>query len=144
MNNGVIKYQSLKKVKFMKPPCEIVVRIILPRIRSMIVNQLFNKYGLTQQEIARRLGLTQPAVSYYLSEKRGLKGENLLKKREVREAVEKIAKGIAENTLNKLDALVEMCRLCKTLRASKKFICEIYKQTGGFPEICDVCDEITK
>jgi len=144
VNNGVIKYQSLKKVKFMKPPCEIVVRIILPRIRSMIVNQLFNKYGLTQQEIARRLGLTQPAVSYYLSEKRGLKGENLLKKREVREAVEKIAKGIAENTLNKLDALVEMCRLCKTLRASKKFICEIYKQTGGFPEICDVCDEITK
>ncbi|MCD6164185.1 MAG: winged helix-turn-helix transcriptional regulator [Candidatus Odinarchaeota archaeon] len=128
----------------MKPPCEIVVRIILPRIRSMIVNQLFNKYGLTQQEIARRLGLTQPAVSYYLSEKRGLKGENLLKKREVREAVEKIAKGIAENTMNKLDTLVEMCRLCKTLRASKKFICEIYKQTGGFPEICDVCDEITK
>lgn len=131
-------------VKLMKPPCEIVVRIILPKIRSMIVNQLFNKYGLTQQEIAKRLGLTQPAVSYYLSEKRGLKGESLLKNREVREAVDRIAKGIAENTMDKLGALVEMCRLCKTLRASKRFICEIHKQASGFPEICDICDEITK
>jgi len=128
----------------MKPPCEVIVRIILPRIRSMIVNQLFNKYGLTQQEIAKRLGLTQPAVSYYLSEKRGLKGENLLKNCEVKEAVDKIAKGIAEKTMDKLNALIEMCRLCKTLRSSKKFICEIHKQTGGFPEICDICDEITK
>jgi len=128
----------------MKPPCEVVVRVILPKIRSMIVNQLFNKYRLTQQEIAQRLGLTQPAVSYYLSEKRGWKGKNLLRNREVKEVVDKIAKGIAENTMDKRSVLVEMCRLCKALRVSKKFICEIHKQTGKFPEFCDICDEIIK
>jgi len=126
----------------MKPPCEVVVRVILPKVRSMIVNQLFNKYGLTQQEIAKRLGLTQPAVSYYLSEKRGWKGEILLKNKEVKETVDKIAKGIAENTMNKISALLEICHLCKVLRTSKKFICQIHKQTGEFPEMCDICDEI--
>lgn len=49
---------------------EVVNEELLPAIRSMIANQLKQEYGLKQSEIAKKLGVTQPAVSQYLSNSR--------------------------------------------------------------------------
>lgn len=49
---------------------EIVSDEILPAIRKIIADRLQNDYGYTQEEIAAKLDVTQPAVSQYLKGKR--------------------------------------------------------------------------
>ncbi|MCD6510950.1 MAG: helix-turn-helix domain-containing protein [Thermoprotei archaeon] len=55
----------------MKPYCEVMTKLIVPAIRALVAIKLINEYGMTQVEVAKRLGLTQPAISYYLRSKRG-------------------------------------------------------------------------
>jgi len=47
-------------------PCEEIVQKYLPAMRASIAKKLYKK-GLTQERIARELGLTQAAVSKYVS-----------------------------------------------------------------------------
>ena len=49
---------------------EIVAEEILPAIRKIIADRLHYDYGYTQEEVARKLEVTQPAVSQYLKGKR--------------------------------------------------------------------------
>jgi len=49
-------------------PCEEIVRKYLPAMRASIAKKLYRK-GLKQERIAKELGLTQAAVSKYLSNK---------------------------------------------------------------------------
>jgi len=57
----------------MRFECEVVANEILPALRKIITERLSSDYGLTQEEIAGKLGLTQPAVSQYLEGKRARK-----------------------------------------------------------------------
>jgi len=56
----------------MKLPCEQMVEK-LPVIRSLITNEIINTFGLTQEQTAKKLGISQPAVSQYLAGLRGRK-----------------------------------------------------------------------
>lgn len=49
---------------------EVISEEILPAIRKIIADRLHQDYGHTQEEIARELNVTQPAVSQYLQDKR--------------------------------------------------------------------------
>ncbi|MBA3044390.1 helix-turn-helix domain-containing protein, partial [archaeon] len=51
----------------MKMPCEVIIWYILPGIRREITKSLL-KNGLSQREVAKKLGITDAAVSQYLSE----------------------------------------------------------------------------
>lgn len=57
----------------MRLVCEIVASDVLPALRALISKQLIEGYGLTQKEAARKLGLTQPAISQYKKDVRGKK-----------------------------------------------------------------------
>ena len=54
----------------MKPPCEMVVWYIIPAIRSELAKDLL-KLGMKQKKISELMDITQPAVSQYLTDKRG-------------------------------------------------------------------------
>ena len=54
----------------MKSPCEMIVWDILPSIRAATAEELV-KRGISQKEVSRMLGITPPAVSQYVSKKRG-------------------------------------------------------------------------
>ncbi|MFB6145608.1 MAG: transcriptional regulator [Candidatus Nanohaloarchaea archaeon] len=54
----------------MKFESEIVAEDLLPAIRKIIATRLHADYGYTQEEIAAKLEITQPAVSQYLKGKR--------------------------------------------------------------------------
>ena len=56
--------------------CENIFDDIMPALRAIVANNLTSKYGMTQQEASKKLGLTQPAVSQYKS---GLRGKKLKK-----------------------------------------------------------------
>jgi len=51
--------------------CEIVAFEMLPSIRAEVARILKEKYKLSQNEIAKILGVTQASISYYLNELRG-------------------------------------------------------------------------
>jgi len=53
-----------------RPPCEIVVWYVIPAIMSELAKELL-KRGMKQKEISELLDITQPAVSQYVSDKRG-------------------------------------------------------------------------
>ncbi|MFB6180689.1 MAG: transcriptional regulator [Candidatus Nanohalobium sp.] len=46
---------------------EVITEEVLPAIRSIMASQLRKEYGLKQKEIADKMGITQPAVSQYLT-----------------------------------------------------------------------------
>ncbi|MBY6294137.1 helix-turn-helix domain-containing protein [Nanohaloarchaea archaeon H01] len=54
----------------MKFEIEVISEEILPAIRSLIAREMRESYGLTQEEIARKTGMTQAAVSNYLNNSR--------------------------------------------------------------------------
>ena len=54
----------------MKPPCEMVVWYIIPAIRSELAKDLL-KLGMKQKKISELMDITQPAVSQYITDKRG-------------------------------------------------------------------------
>jgi len=95
----------------MKIPCEIIVWEVLPAIRREIAKSLIKNHSLTQREAAKKLGLTEAAVSRYLSGKRGeikIKDEKILK--EIEKSSNRIVKGEGHTTV------IEICKICRLLK----------------------------
>ena len=104
----------------MKMPCEIIIWYVLPGIRREITKNMI-KNGLTQKEAAKKLGVTDAAVSQYLSEKRGrveIKDKKIL--REIKKSAEWIIHG------NDPVMIEETCRVCGLLKSSK-MLSRLYK-----------------
>ena len=98
----------------LKPPCEFAVRYVLPAVRFMIAKTLIEKYGFSQSAVAEILGVTQPAVSYYVRSRRGqIWAKKLVRYREVREELERIVKGIVSGDQ---DLHFKICPICMGLR----------------------------
>jgi predicted transcriptional regulator len=98
------------------------------------------KYKLTQQDAASKLGLTQSAVSQYTRQLRGFKMKVLEKDKHILDEIEKFSGRIASGELNSLNALNAFCDICKIVR-KKKILCEIHIKY--FPELkdCSICLE---
>lgn len=54
----------------MKFESEVISDDLLPAVRSLVSSELKESYGMNQKEIARKLDVTQPAVSQYLNNDR--------------------------------------------------------------------------
>ncbi|MEM3396743.1 MAG: transcriptional regulator [Thermoplasmata archaeon] len=89
-----------------KVPCEDAVWEILPAIRRELAISLIKEHSLTQRDTAKILGLTEAAVSQYISSKRG--GRMVLPP-EVMPEVKKAAETII---LNEARTTHELCRIC--------------------------------
>ncbi len=98
----------------MKTPCEFSMWYIVPYIRSRVAQSMVQDLGMKQAHAARKLGVTDAAVSQYLSGKRA--------KTEMDEAwlIEELrtsAKTIS-NTEKEEDIGLEICRVCKLVQES--------------------------
>ncbi|MDD4447952.1 MAG: helix-turn-helix domain-containing protein, partial [Methanothrix sp.] len=76
----------------MKSPCEQIVWDILPSIRAAIAEELV-KRGVSQKEVSRMLGITPPAVSQYVSKKRGY---NIEFREDIRQSIGALADDLNE------------------------------------------------
>jgi predicted transcriptional regulator len=94
-----------------KIDCEESVWHILPLIRKEFARSLIEDHGLTQRKAAEKLGITEAAVSQYVSKKRGdIKLPDKTIRREIKVSTIRIMKG---------DIAVmktETCRICHLLR----------------------------
>ena len=59
----------------------------LPAMRALVAKELINNYGMTQTDVAKKMDMTQPAISYYLHELRGIKVKVLNKNEKVMDFV---------------------------------------------------------
>ncbi|MFX0067461.1 MAG: transcriptional regulator [Promethearchaeota archaeon] len=96
-------------------PCEKVVSAILPLIRAEIAKSLVLDFKLTQIKAAKLLGLTQAAVSQYVTSKRGYK-LRIEKSSPAAQSIKETAKELAEGKLSELELLNKLCEICHTIR----------------------------
>jgi|Deesub1362A_J573_1020465.scaffolds.fasta_scaffold14602_3 hypothetical protein len=95
----------------MKFPCEEVANKILPAIRAEIATKLANEYGLKQIEISKILGVTQGAVSHYLTSFRG-KERELLRNPDIGKKIDEMAAMLVKGEFDER----YVCKICKELR----------------------------
>ncbi len=128
----------------MRPPCELVVRLVLPAFRSLVAKALIEKYHFSQVAAAGKLGTTQAAISHYLYSKRGDKRMRQLEAiPSVQSIADEVALGIATDRFSPFDAMLKFCELCKNLR-TQDLICDLHKDFISVPEACDLCLEVQK
>jgi predicted transcriptional regulator len=106
----------------MSTSCEYVARHYLPLYRAFVAKELVEKYGCTQKQAAEKLGTTQPAISQYLSSKRGRKGipnyDDVAPM--VQEAAAKAAKSVAKKGMSPQEFSDSFCELCRKLQEEGK------------------------
>jgi len=128
----------------LRPPCELVVRFVLPAFRSLVAKELIEKYHFSQTTVAEKLGITQAAISYYVYSKRG---DPRIKQLEsipsVQSAASEVAQGIATKKLSVIDAMLKLCELCVALR-TRDVVCDLHKDVISVPEACDMCPEVPR
>ncbi|MFX1486039.1 MAG: transcriptional regulator [Promethearchaeota archaeon] len=105
----------------MSLPCEKVVSAILPLIRAEIAKSLVTDFKLTQVEAARILGLTQAAVSQYVTSKRGYK-LRIAKSSAAARSIKKTAKELSEARLSEEEIQERLCEICRMIRRDSKGI----------------------
>ena len=107
----------------MKSPCEMVVWDMLPCIRAAIAEELASR-GISQKEISRLLGITPPAVSQYISKKRGYGIEF---DDEIKKAICILADDLVQNRVDNF--VGRICEICKMARG---------KNSTCGPSQCDI------
>lgn len=101
----------------MRPPCEKVFKDALPTIRALLVKDLTDRHGLNQVEVAKRLGITQPAVSQYLRSLRGASyTKALLKRSNVMGSLRNLSNVIASGKARETQIAEMYCEICRVLR----------------------------
>ena len=96
----------------MKTPCEIIVWNIVPIIRKEFAKNLIENHNLNQRKVADKLGITESAVSRYVSGKRGILE---ITDDEILEEIKKSAKRIAKE--NGTTVIRETCRICRIFKS---------------------------
>ena len=123
----------------MRPPCEVVVRSVLPAFRSLVARRLIENFQFSQVKAAKKLGTTQASVSNYLYSKRGNK---LVKQLEnapkVQKIVDELAQGIAEEKISAFDSMLQFCNLCEAIRA-EDLLNDWYKEISTNAKSCNDC-----
>ena len=115
-------------------PQEIEVWYIIPAIRRELTKSMIG-LELTQKKVVRRMGITEAAISQYLSSKRA---KEVVFSNAVLDEIRKSAKKIIED---KSTIVPEMMRLTK-LTGVMQVMCDLHKkQDANLPKGCDVCFE---
>jgi predicted transcriptional regulator len=121
----------------MRPPCERVVSYILPAIRSMIVSELRTTYKLKQIEIAKRLNVSQSAISQYNTKVRGSIFDLKEFDNELEDEIEKISEMVIKNVgEEKNEKLMDrICSICRSLQSEyfKDIFSEINEISNNEP-----------
>jgi predicted transcriptional regulator len=122
----------------MSVPCEVALKCVLPVIRAMIARELMDKYGLKQVEVAKLLGVSQPAISLYCRSIRG-RAIDLENDSEIKRLVTDTAE-LLVNNLSRRDLIVAYCEMCKLIRG-KGLICKLHKAIDPLVDIekCELC-----
>ncbi len=106
----------------MNLPCEIAVWYLIPVVKSELAKELVNR-GLTQKEAAEKLGVTQAAVSNYMSEKRGV-GDKSIKS--IKEEILELAEEMVKPDSSETKVAQTICLICMKSK-SNGLLCTLHR-----------------
>lgn len=118
----------------MKPPCEMVVWYVIPAIRSELAKDLL-KLGMKQKDISELMDITQPAVSQYLTDKRG---SGIEFNDDVKELITDFANDLYSGDAGKSDIISRTCAICKKIK-TEDILCQLHQEKGDIPADCKAC-----
>ncbi len=128
-----------KRLKKLVQPQEIIVWYVLPGIRRVLTNTLINDYNMPQTQIAKRFGLTEPAISQYKDKvgKKNIRGKKVEFEPAVMDYILEAARRIAEEDSY---APREVQRILKFIEKGK-YLCQFHRQYGLVHQKCQICTE---
>jgi len=121
-------------------PYEIVAKSALPALRAMVAKRLQEDFHLTQQQVAKRLGVTQASISNYARKTRGMM-VNLESDTTVAKAADRIAMELSSEDSDNREALRSMTEVLDYIRFNR-LMCTLHGDLEpGFPtEGCSACE----
>jgi Predicted transcriptional regulator len=119
-------------------PSEIEARWLLPLLRALIVRRLLNEYHLTQEKVARLLGITQASVSNYV---RAVRAKGL--RPEMVSLLARYASDVADVAYRSQDPQTVAKTIQEALIRIRKdrVLCELHQllEPGFDVENCELC-----
>ncbi len=123
----------------MRTPCELIVTAVLPAFRSLMARELIEKHSFSQVKAAQTLGITQAAISQYMSRKRGNQLIDTLETiPEFQSIVHESTMKIVSNEFSPIDIMMTFCKLCVILR-KQNMVCNLHHGTMELPDNCSAC-----
>ncbi len=115
------------------------VKTVLPAVKAVMARQIVEKHGFNEQETARLLGLSQSAVSRYISKERG----NLLAiegSTEILALIDQMVLFLVKEPANKSGILALFCQICQAIR-EKGLMCPLCQKemSQEWAEKCLFC-----
>ncbi len=96
-------------------PCEAIIKSFLPAIRAATAKKLSGEHELSQSAIAKSLGITQAAVSNYLSGKYAKRIKEIEGNQEIQKTAARVAKMIAVEKSHQRHVVNSICIACDGL-----------------------------
>ena len=121
-------------------PYEIVSKSALPALRAMVARRLQEDYHMTQQQVAKALGITQASVSNYARRTRGMmvnfEGDAVVAK-----AANHIARELSSKYPDQREALKSMTEVLDYIRFNH-MMCQLHGdiEPGFQTEGCYACE----
>lgn len=127
----------------MYTPYEVIVKSVLPAVRSILVRELSDKYGFKQTDIAKALYITQASVSYYKSQARGKYIDELYRYPDVLKKIRRLADKIVNDKPSKEELMRDLNEIIVYI-ISREYICDIHKVLEPDVNVdeCRVCEAI--
>jgi predicted transcriptional regulator len=122
-------------------PEELASKSVIPAIRALVVKRLVEEHGMTQQQAAKLLGVTQPAVSKYLHQKRGA-AIRLNGIKEIDQATGEIANMVSSRRVKPLEVMSKIEAACEYVKRNR-YMCDLHKrlEPGIDIEACHICEQ---
>jgi len=122
-------------------PEELASKSVIPAIRALIVKRLVEEHDMTQQEAAKLLGVTQPAVSKYLHQKRGA-AIRLGGIKEIEQATSEIAEMVSTHKAQPTEVMGKIEAACEYVRRNR-YMCDLHKRLEPEFDVnsCHVCEQ---
>jgi predicted transcriptional regulator len=122
-------------------PEELASKSVIPAIRALIVKRLVEEHGMTQQQAAKLLGVTQPAVSKYLHQKRGA-AIRLAGIKQIDLATGDIANMVSSRRVKPVEVMSKIEAACDYVRRNR-YMCDLHKRLEPSMDVdaCHICEQ---
>lgn len=114
-----------------------VVQYVLPAIRMVVAQELIEKHGLRQVDVAAKMDITPAAIAQYRKRKRGASFINpITNSREATIILSELARALAKSEVTIGTVMSKICDACRVIR-SEGLICELHRESLPALRLCE-------
>lgn len=122
-------------------PCEVGVKTILPAVKAIMARSIVENHGFTEKQTANLLGLSQSAVSRYVSRDRG----NLIeigRSGQIAFLIDQMVLTLVKEPDKKKEVMDLFCQTCITVR-KQGLLCNLCQKEmpKEWADTCTFCKD---